>query len=279
MELENTPPLRLYTGDSLGPDPFDPHVLATRELLRCPEMAQSHRDMEPFSRGWFEEIELKRYVRQGQWLPRVLEFSRHRHESMLMIGPGLGTDAIQYDRHGTDVTIGVTEADPADALRKNFTARGRAVTCVHVDLDRLPFHPSSFDLAYVNALHPLLTDLPAFVAELFRVLKPGGKIFGLFPAHYDVRYWRRKVMPYLRLVTPETLAPGTAPGLTGRQIKSLFQDFEKLGLWRRHIRRTELPILWKFFPLPIMERLMGHVLVVKAFKPISTALHPAVRAA
>ena len=279
MDRENSPPLKLYTGDSLGPDPFDPHVLATRELLRCPELITSHREMEPFSRGWFEEIELKRYMRQGEWLPRVLEFSRHRDESLLMIGPGLGTDAIQYDRHGTDVTIGVTEADPADALRQNFTARGRSVTCVHVELDRLPFHPNSFDLAYVNALHPLLVDLKAMTAELFRVLKPGGKVFGLFPAHFDVRYWRRKFLPFLRLVATETLAPGTAPGLSSRDVKALFADCEKVGLWRRHLRRSELPLIWKFLPLPIMERVMGHVLIVKAFKPISTALAPSIRAA
>ena len=90
---------------------------------------------------------------------------------------------------------------------------------------------------------------------------------------------RRKFLPFLKFVTPETLAPGTAPGLAVRDIKSLFEPFEKQGIWRRHLRRSELPLLWKPFPLPLMERIMGHVLIVKAFKPISTALSPAVRAA
>ncbi|MFO0936654.1 MAG: class I SAM-dependent methyltransferase [Gemmataceae bacterium] len=279
MERDISPPLKLYTGDSLGPDQFDPHLLATRELLRCPDASKSHREMEPFSRSWFEEIELKRYTRQGEWLPRVLEFSRHRDESLLMIGPGLGTDAIQYDRHGTEVTIGVTDADPAEALRQNFTARGRSVTCVHVDLDRLPFHSHSFDLAYINALHPLYVDLPLVSEELFRVLKPGGKLFGLFPAHFDVRYWRRKFLPLLRFVGTDTLAPGTAPGLSSTELRSLFSRFEKIGLWRRHLRRTELPLIWRLLPISLMQRVMGHVLIVKAFKPISSAMSSNVRAA
>lgn len=279
MEREISPALKLYTGDSLGPDPFDPHVLATRELLRCPEALRTPREMEPFSRGWFEEIELKRYTRQGEWLPRLLEFSRHRQESLLMLGPGLGTDAIQYDRHGTEVTIGVTDADPADALRQNFAARGRAVTSVHVELDRLPFHPSSFDLAYINALHPLHANLASSVAEIFRILRPGGKVFGLFPARFDVRYWHAKILPLLRFARKNIVAPGTAPGITARELTSFFSSFEKRGIWRRHLRRNELPWLWKPFPLPIMQRIMGHVLIVKAFKPISAATAPSSRAA
>jgi SAM-dependent methyltransferase len=280
MDAERSAPaLRLYTGDSLGPDHFDPHVLATRELLRCPEAARSHRELEPLTRSWFEEIELKRYTRQGEWLPRLLEFSRHRHERLLMIGPGLGTDAIQYERHGTDVTVGVTESDPAEALRQNFSVRGRHVTAVHVDLDHLPFHSTSFDLAYVNGLHPLTAELPTVIDELFRVLKPGGKFFGLFPARFDVRYWQIKFLPFLKFVRPAVLAPGTAPGSSARELRGLFANFEQVAIRRRHIQRSELPLIWRFLPLALMERLMGHVLIVKAFKPISTALPTTARAA
>jgi SAM-dependent methyltransferase len=279
MNSDVPPSLRIYTEDSSGPDPFDPHVLATRELMRLPEAVRSHRDLEPLSRGWFEEIELKRYLREGEWLPRLLEFSRHKHESMLMISPGLGTDAIQYDRHGTEVTIGVTDTDPAEALRQNFDLRGRHLTSVHVDLDRMPFHPSSFDLAYVNALHPLTVDLPIVISELYRVLKPGGKLFGLFPARCDVRYWQIKFLPFSSLFRPAMLAPGTAPGLTARELKSSLTQFENLGIWRRHLRRSELPLIWRFAPMSILERLMGHVLIVKAFKPISSAVTKSTRAA
>lgn len=280
MDADRTsPPLKIYTGESLGPDPFDPHVLATRELLRCPEALRTDRELEPFTRSWFEEIELKRYTRQGDWLPRLLEFSRHRDESMVMIGPGIGTDAIQYERHGTDVTVGVTDGDPAEALRQNFSVRGRHVTAVHVDLDRMPFHSTSFDLAYINALHPLSTDLPAVIHELFRVLKPGGKLFGLFPARFDIRYWQIKILPYLKRLAPPSPAPGTAPGVTARELRTIFGEFEQVGVWRRHVQRSELPWLWRFMPLSLIERMMGHVLIVKAFKPLRAALPQQVRAA
>jgi SAM-dependent methyltransferase len=279
MDADNAPSLKLFTGDSLGPESFDPHVLAVRELLRCPEMIRSHRELEPFSRSWYEEIELKRFSRQGDWLPRLLEFSRHRHESMVMIGPGIGTDAIQYERHGTEVTVGVTDSDPAEALRQNFSVRGRHVTAIHVDLDRMPFHSSSFDLAYINGLHPFSVPWPVILGELFRVLKPGGKLFGLFPARFDVRYWQIKFLPFLKFVRPAVLAPGTAPGTSSRELRGEMTQFEQIAIWRRHIQRSELPLIWRFMPISIIERLMGHVLIVKAFKPISTALPHTIRAA
>lgn len=278
-ETPQPPNLRIFEADSLGPDPFDPHLLATRELLRCPEAIKTHRDLEPLTRSWYEEIELKRYQREGEWLPRLLEFSRHKHESMLMIGAGLGTDAIQYERHGTEVTIGVTDTDPADPLRNNFDIRGRHVTAVHIELDRMPFHSSTFDLAYVNALHPLTTDLPNVINELYRVLKPGGKLFGLFPARFDVRYWQIKFLPFLKFVRPAALAPGTAPGLAAKELRSFLTEFESKGIWRRHLRRSELPIIWRVLPISLLERMMGHVLIVKAFKPISSAMLKRNRAA
>jgi hypothetical protein len=32
-----------------------------------------------------------------------------------------------------------------------------------------------------------------------------------------------------------------------------------------------VPHLWRWLPLPLLERLYGHFLVVKAFKPLSAA--------
>jgi len=65
----------------------------------------------------------------------------------------------------------------------------------------------------------------------------------------------------------------------------------RVGLWRfldafaehkvskRHLRRLYLPHLWRFLPLPVMERLCGQYLILKAFKPLRAALDEAARAA
>ena len=51
-----------------------------------------------------------------------------------------------------------------------------------------------------------------------------------------------------------------------------FRRFEEHRVCKRQLRRAEVPHLWRVVPLPLLERLMGRVLVVKAFKPVSTAI-------
>ncbi len=266
------PQLRLFRAEA-EPE-FDPHALACQELLRPVGAASTRRGLEPFSRSWFEELEIKRYARNGAWLPRVLEFSRHAGESLLMLRPGLGSDAVQYQRHGVDVTICSTPGDMPEQVMKNFSQRGQSVRLIPADGATLPFHTASFDLAYVNAL---LWPLPA-VRELFRVLRPGGKLFALFPAKYGLGFWCRVILPWQRWFggkTTETPSHATS----GANLRQTFHDFEKHRIGKRHLRRAELPTVWKVVPHSLAERMIGEVIVVRAFKPLRAAKQQSVRAA
>jgi SAM-dependent methyltransferase len=265
--------LRLYTGDEFddGVDPLAPHVLSTRELLRPPVCRESPRHLEPFTRAWYEELELKRYLRQGAWLSRWLEFSRHPGESLLVFGPGLGTDAIQYDRHGTKVTIAVTPEDADERLSDRLHLRGIDLPLMHVkDATTLPVARGFFDLVYWNALHTR-ADLHATVEELFRVMKPGGKLFALFPAKFDVDRWQRWLLPFRQLYRHREPRPTTGPKRTGRELTVALSQFTERRISKRLLRRSELPHVWRWLPLGAMERIMGRVLAVRAFKPVTAA--------
>ena len=52
----------------------------------------------------------------------------------------------------------------------------------------------------------------------------------------------------------------------------LFGRFAEQRVYKRQLRRSEAPHLWRWLPLPLLERLIGHVLVLKAFKPLSAAI-------
>lgn len=273
--------LRIYRGDASTADgtpdadprpDANPYLLAARELLRSPAARPPSRDLEPFSRAWFEELELKRYAPHGAWLRRVLEFTRHPGESLLMLGPGLGTDALQYQRHGTAVTVCTTPADHPDLVRRNFDLRGVPVRLVDAGGDSaLPFAAGAFDLAYLNALHTPPADLAKTVAELYRVLKPGGKVFGLFPAKYDATFWQGVFVPFRRWYRrPVELTD--APKFAAADLTRAFAGFAEHRVSKRHLRRGELPHLWRFLPLGLTERLLGRVLILRAFKPVTAAL-------
>ena len=271
-------PFRIYSDptpdtDVTGPDP---HTLAARELLRPISARAARRDLEPFSRSWFEELEIKRYAPHGGWLRRVLEFTRHGGESMLMLGAGVGSDALQYHRHGADVTICATPTDSPDVVRKNFEARGLTVKIVHTaettaSGPAIPFDKWSFDLAYLNAIHDPPADPQAVVDELYRVLKPGGKAFALFPAWYDTGLIQDVLLPFRKWYrSPAGLTD--AQRYSARGLKAMFASFSEYRIGKRQLRRSELPYLWRFLPLTVLERVMGRVIVLRAFKPVTAAL-------
>jgi SAM-dependent methyltransferase len=272
---ESTPKLSGSNGFlRLVPDPGpEPLVLAARELLRAPAVPRpGRRELEPFTRGWFEELELKRYTRAGMWLPRVLEFTRHPDEQLLMLGPGLGTDALQFLRHGTKVVLATLPDDHPDLIRRNFEFRGLVPELVTVtDPTRMPFGRSQFDVIILNALTNGPESLSETAAELYRVLKPGGKLIGLFPTKYDPNFWSGVLHPLGRLIWGKPPADEDAVKRSARQLKRAFGSFAELVIRRRHLRRSELPPMLRVLPPAWLERWLGRVLTVRGFKPLSAA--------
>src|SRR5262249_48935137 len=80
--------------------------LYLHETLDLPASgSRSQEGVEPYTLQWFLDIEHHRLGRRGQWIPRLLEFTRHAGETLLGLGNGLGTDWLQYARHGATVVV------------------------------------------------------------------------------------------------------------------------------------------------------------------------------
>jgi SAM-dependent methyltransferase len=262
----------------------DPAALAGR--LYAAEVLHASRrpreGAEPFTLQWFLEIEHARHHRQARWLPRLLEFGKHSGETLLGLGPGLGTDWVQYARHGGQVIACSPSAEQLALVQRNFELRGLRGRFLHAPPPALPLETASVDVACVGSLlEDGGTDEPhGLVAEVYRVLKPGGKVLALAPARYDVAFWARRLMPWrpprlapLPVATlPLAAPPGAAAGYSARGLRRLFAPFTEPRVHKRHLRRADVPHLWRWLPAPLLERLLGRVLVLKAFKPLSAAI-------
>ena len=76
------------------------------------QLRRRHRPgAEPYTLQWFLDAETARHSRQGWWMPRLLEFAKHRGERLLGIGGGLGTDWVQYARNDSEVIACHSSAD------------------------------------------------------------------------------------------------------------------------------------------------------------------------
>lgn len=225
---------------------------------------------EPFTLQWFLDIENVRHSRRRAWIPRLLEFAKHHGETLLGLGHGLGTDWVQYARHGAEVIACSPSAEQLALIHRNFQLRGLGGTFLHANPAALPLESASTDVVCVTNLLDTVANPEAIVEEVYRVLKPGGKILAVTPARYDVDFWCRRCLPWHRWLGPA--APVPPVSFSARRLRHLFARFVDPHISKRHLRRTDVPRLWRWLPLPLLERLMGRVLVFKGFKPLSAAI-------
>lgn len=253
---------RLYAHEVLNPTSCRP---------RAPEKECG--GTEPYSLQWFLDIENQRHGRQGRWIPRLLEFAKHTGETLLGLGNGLGTDWLQYARHGAAVVVCSPSAAQLALIRRNFELRGLKGRFLHATPAALPLENATIDVVCVSNLLHEVEAREAVIEEIYRVLKPGGKVLAVTPARYDVDFWTRLCFPWKRWLNKAVaLSETKAVRFTARGLRRLFARFVEHRVYKRQLRRSELPYAWRWLPLALLERWIGRVLVLKAFKPLRAAM-------
>jgi demethylmenaquinone methyltransferase/2-methoxy-6-polyprenyl-1,4-benzoquinol methylase len=108
------------------------------------------------------------------------------HESVLDVGGGTGRVA----RVAVESCREVTVLDPCRAMLQRIPPRSN-LHAVPGRAQAMPFQDNEFDvLLCVDALHHI-KDASAAVAEMHRVLRPGGRVL---VQEFDVRSWRGKAV-------------------------------------------------------------------------------------
>lgn len=256
--------------ESSTPDLSILDSLAARDTWRVfPSRLPVASELEPLSREWYERLDSKRYRKHGRWLPQLLEFSRHANESIAVIGDGLGLDWAQFAQGGAHVTVIEPTGDRLRLYQQQFACRGLDAQVVQAPFDCWPISDDRLDVA-VAVFHERPT--PAWeriVSEMFRVLRPGGKAIAVIPAHFDSAWWQQVVMPWRAWARGRSSSSRNR--FRARELREAFRDFVEIRVLKRHLRRSELPYVWRWMLLPVAERAMGRYLIVQAFKPLTSS--------
>jgi SAM-dependent methyltransferase len=279
-------PLRLYDGylsfaacgpaapESVAPPSTETSLVAlARKLAARETLRPTHNprwESEPLTLPWFLSLEQARHNRQGRWLPKLLEFGKHQGEKLLGLGSGLGSDLVRYAAAGAEVIAASGSLDELSLARRNFELRGLGATFLHANPCALPVESASIDVVCLTGLLHEMDDPAQLVDEVYRVLKPGGKLLAVVPAHYDIDYWSRCCLLAPRQHEPDLLGQRGRP-FKSRALRQLLGRFLECRVWKRHLRRADVPHLWRWVPLSLLERLVGRLLVFKGFKPVSAA--------
>jgi ubiquinone/menaquinone biosynthesis C-methylase UbiE len=218
-------------------------------------------------------VEQQRHHRRARWIPRLLEFAKHSGETVLGVGNGLGTDWVQYARVGAAMTVCSSSAEEIGLIRRNFELRGLKSRFLHTDPGHMPLENASIDVACLGDVLFEVPEPQAIVQEIYRVLKPGGKVIVLAPAFYNMDYWHHLLFPWMHWLGWASRASRAKPTCqaeySARQLHRLFGCFVEHRIHKRQLRRSEVPHIWRFLPLSLLQRIFGRVLLLKAFKPLS----------
>lgn len=99
----------------------------------------------------------------------------------LELGAGTGVNLAHYPGAVSELILTEPFEPMAKQLRERVAASGREARVVVAPAERLPVEDASIDTVVVTLVLCTVGDLPATLAEVDRVLKPGGRL--LFMEH------------------------------------------------------------------------------------------------
>ena len=146
---------------------------------------------EKFSREYFEQIEQWRY-RDQPFIHAFAQFTRYHRKRVLEVGFGAGTDFIQWLRAGARVSgIDLTEEALANVSHRiQVYGLPQPESLQVADAENLPFPANSFDLGYSWGVLHHTPNTGKALAELVRVVRPGGEIKVMLYNRHGLYAWK-----------------------------------------------------------------------------------------
>jgi ubiquinone/menaquinone biosynthesis C-methylase UbiE len=193
------------------------------------------------SSGFFQQLDEYRYDKLN-YLPRLVDFSSYRGKNILEVGCGAGIDLVRFAREGVNVTGIDLSTTAIELARKNIEQNGLSADLRVINGESMQFPDDSFDVVYAHGVLQYTADVEKMVAEIHRVLKPGGEFIAMV-------YNRNSWLNLMRRVTKVPLEHEDAPVLNKYSIGELKQFLNLFKSYRiipeRFPVKTKLHSGWK----------------------------------
>lgn len=115
----------------------------------------------------------------------ILNLTNLRGRSLLELGCGIGLDTVEFARHGAEVTA-IDLSPSCITLAKRLLAyHGLEASLEIGDAEELPHGPNTFDIVVARGILMFTPNDRKVVKEIFRVLRPCGKVHILVHNRYS----------------------------------------------------------------------------------------------
>jgi len=175
-----------------------------------------------------------------------------RGRAVLEIGCGGGGHSALFARKGANVTaVDITPERAASAALKFSLLPSAQGVAYQADAENLPFHDNTFDIVYSNGVLHHSENTESTLAEVRRVLKPGGRAILMLYSRHSATFWCN--------ILPQGLLNGSAFHLPeGQWIGRITEGTPKHGDTRNPITRVysfrELRTLLKDFRIVSLRK-------------------------
>ena len=190
---------------------------------------------------FFRQLDEYRFEKLN-YLPQLVNFSAYKGKSVLEVGCGAGIDLVRFARGGAKVTGIDLSTTAIDLACKNFEQSEQNGELRVMNGESMQFADNTFDLVYAHGVLQYTTDSAKMIAEIYRVLKPGGEAIMMV---YNKISW----LSLMRKVTKVPLEHEDAPVLKKFSINELkqllypFRDYRIIP--ERFPVKTKLHSGWK----------------------------------
>jgi SAM-dependent methyltransferase len=186
------------------------------------------------SREYFASYDpLREQIESVEFSYRLHEYRNFKGKRVLDVGAGNGYVLEKYALEGALVSGVDVTPTAVELCRRRFEYRGLQGDFRVAPAEELPYPDATFDcICSMGVLHHV-SDTPRAIAEIFRVMRPGGRLIVMFyhrnSAQYQIKY---------RLVSL----------LKGRSMQEMVNEFDGAGNPRGDVySRRELAQLLQAF--------------------------------
>lgn len=140
------------------------------------------------SKEYFEQVEAHRYGTHP-WIKKAIDTFDIKDKDVLEIGFGMGTDHMNLARRGGCMNgIDLTPRN-LEVTASRFELYGLKSKLITGDAENLPYPDNSMDFVYSFGVIHHSPDTERIVAEIRRVLKPGGRCWVTVYHKRSIFFW------------------------------------------------------------------------------------------
>ena len=140
------------------------------------------------SKEFFDDVAKFRFETQP-FMAKLVGFRDFARKRLLEVGCGLGTDLLEFAKGGALVTGVDLTPQSIELVKKRFGMEGLPVDARVSDAEHLPFEDDTFDVVYSFGVLHHTPNTQQAIDEVYRVLKPGGKIVIMLYHKNSLHVW------------------------------------------------------------------------------------------